>query len=364
MKSLARYAVANAVTRTMLSELLTREHFESIIRTGSLEEAWLALGRTAYGDYVPEDVKADELAIEKALREVTAHRFRRAARHLAGRPAEVGKILLSRWELDNLEFALRLWHGRDSSLDQYITYPSFVHDIPLYQITASESIDEVALALRHTPYFDPVAASTRTYKARRSIFYVEVALETDYYARLMEAIRALGGKDASDAERLIASEIDVLNLSWLARLVQYYDVREAEVREFMIPGPSPISRRLAAPGETGEAITEITSELLSGRSPAGPAAESAGRTAAGAGSGAEGRAAMSLERLSLLERLVSEMGVDAAHGLLAGYPFRMTGTISFYNLSRVELRNLVTVFVGKARGMTDSGISQRLSGLR
>lgn len=364
MKSLARYAVANAVTRTMLSELLTRDDFEYMVRTGSLEEAWLALGRTAYGDYVPEDMKADELAIEKALREVTAHRFRRATRHLAGKPAEVGAILLSRWEVDNLEFALRLWHGKDNSLDRYITYPSFVHDIPLYQITGSESIDEVALALRHTPYFEPVAASARTYKVRRSIFYVEAALETDYYARLMKAIEALGGRDTADAERLIASEIDVLNLSWLARLVQYYDVREAEVHEFMIPGPSPISRRLAAPGGTGEAISDITSELLADRPAARPAAGAAGRAGTGGASGAEVRAALSLERLSLLEHMVSEIGVDAAHGLLAGYPFRMTGTISFYILSRVELRNLVTVFVGKARGMTDSAVSERLYGLR
>jgi len=35
MKSLARYGVANAVTRTMLSELLTREDFDAIIVHGA-----------------------------------------------------------------------------------------------------------------------------------------------------------------------------------------------------------------------------------------------------------------------------------------------------------------------------------------
>ena len=37
-----------------------------------------------------------------------------------------------------------------------------------------------------------------------------------------------------------------------------------------------------------------------------------------------------------------------ARGVLAGYPFRITGTMAFYILSRIELRNLCTVFVGKA----------------
>jgi len=345
MKSLARYAVANAVTRTMLSEFLTREDFDSLIRAASVEETLAALGRTSYGDYIPGDIKADELAIEKALREVTAHRFRRAARHLKGKPGDVGRILLARWELDNLEFALRLWQGKDSSLDQYITVPSFVHNIPLYEITAAESIDEVALALRHTPYFEPVVSSSRAYKTKGSIFYVEIALESDYYMRLLNAISALGGKDSYDGERIIASEIDGLNISWLARLVQYYDVRDSEVHEYMIPGPSPISKRLAAPGDSGSAFADITSDILADR----PAVE--------------GKAALSLDRLSLLERMVAEMGVSIARGLLAGYPFRITSTIAFYILDRLELKNLSTVFVGKARGLTEAAISQRLQGL-
>ncbi len=345
MKSLARYAVANAVTRTMLSEFLTREDFDSIVRAASIEEAWAVLGRTSYGGRIPDDVKADELGIEKALREVTAHRFRRAVRHLRGKPAEVGILLLSRWELDNLEFALRLWHGRDASLDQYITVPSFVYNIPLYEITAAASIDEVALALRRTPFFEPVVSGSAAYKTKGSIFYVELALESDYYARLLKAIAGLGGKDSADGERMIASEIDRLNISWLARLVEYYNVRDTEVYQYMIPGPSRISRRLAAPGDAGPAFADITSELLESR----PASD--------------GKARPSLERLTLLESVVAEMGVAIARGLLAGYPFRITSTIAFYILSRVELRNLATVFVGKARGLADTAISQRLQGL-
>jgi vacuolar-type H+-ATPase subunit C/Vma6 len=351
MKSLGRYAVANAVTRTMFSELLSREEMSTLAHAGSLEEAWTALGRTSYGDYIHHDVKVNELAIEKVLREVTAGRFRRAIRHLRDKPAEVGKLLLSRWELDNLEFALRLWHGRDASLDEYLTNPSFVYNIPVYQITAAESIDEVALALRDTPYLGPVAAAAPVYKTKGSIFYVEMALETDYYRRLLAAIKDLGGKDASDGERLVASEIDLLNLSMLARLVKYYDVTEAEVHHYMIPGPSAISRRLSTPGDAGHAFNEITAGLLEGRG-----------ALEGQASG-EGKVTLNLERLSLLEHMVAEMGVNLARGLLAGYPFRITSTIAFYILSRLELRNLSTVFVGKAGGMSETDILRRLSGL-
>jgi len=346
MRSIARYAVVNAVTRAMLSELLTKETFDTIVRAASVEEAWMALRKTAYGNWLPIDVSVHALGIEKLLREVTAHRFKRSVRTLKGKPREVGMILLSRWDLDNLEVALRLWHGHDSSLERYLTHPSFVDPVPVFDITAAETIDEIAVALRHTPYFEPVSASAQTYKEKRSVFYVEVALEKDYYRRLFEAIRALGGSDAREGRSIIASEVDVQNLSWLARLVEYYEVTPGEFRNFMIPSPSAVSRQLARPDVTPDVLESLGSTFLDGRT------------------GREDERRSNLDRVSLLEYMVNEMAVDVARRLLAGYPFSITCVLAFYRLKRVELRNLCTVFAGKAAGLAQSRILARLHGLR
>lgn len=346
MRSLARYSATNAITRTMLSEILTKQDFEAIVRAPSLEEAWGALTKTAYGDWLPESVRSDPLAIEKLLRETTARRFKRSTRTLKGKPAAAAAMLLSRWELDNLEFALRLWHGKDLALEEFLTYPSFVHAIPLFDITRAETIDEIALTLRATPYFEPVSASAKAYKEKHSILYVEIALEKDYYRRLLEATRALGGKDALDGARVIASETDMLNLSWLVRLLRYYEVQTSEFHEFMIPGPSAISRQLASADLTSDALDDMSSRFLVEKL------------------STEDKGLSSLERASLLEYMGSEMAVDVARSLLAGYPFSITCTFSFYLLKRVELRNLCTVFAGKAAGLQEGEIAQRLYGLR
>ena len=346
MRSLARYGVTNAVTRTMLSELLTKEDFDTLVRAPSLEETWLALRKTFYEAWVPQEVRVDPLAMEKLVREATAFRFKRSIRTLKGKPKDVGTLLLARWELDNLEFALRLWHGEDQSLGEILSYPSFVHPIPVFEIVQAETIDEIAVALKDTPYFDPITASAKTYKEKRSIFYVEVALERHYYRRLLDAVRALGGRDAVEGKKIIAAEIDKFNLTWLARLLQYYDLRTQEFREYMIPGPSAISARLASADLTPDTLDDISSSVLAGRF------------------GPEDKGSSSIERVSLLEYMVNEMAVDVARRLLVGYPFRITCTLSFYLLKRVELRNLCTVFVGKASGLSESEISGRLFGLR
>lgn len=346
MRSLARYAVTNAITRAMLSELLAREDFEALAHGSSLEEAWNALRKTAYGNWVPEDIRVGPLAVEKCLRETTALRFKRAIRMLKGKPADVGALLLSRWELDNLEFALRLWHGKDPSLEALLSFPLFVHQIPLIEIIGAQTIDEIALALRHTPYCEPIYSATKDYKEKQSIFYIELALERDYYRRLLSAVAALGGSDAREGMRIVGAEIDMLNLSWLARLVEYYSVPVPALRNYMIPGPSAISSRLAGPDLTSAALDDLGAGFL------------------GEHFSREGQALSGLERVSLLEYLVSEMGVDTAKGLLARYPFSITGVFAFYLLKRVELRNLCTVFAGIACGLSQGEISSRLYGLR
>ena len=346
MKSLSRYAATNALTRTMLSELLKRADFETILRSESLDGSWRALRKTSYGNWIPEEAPGDGAGIEKVLREVTASRFKRSLRALRGTPRDVATILLSRWDLDNLEFALRIWHGKDATLQRYLTYPTFAHDIHIYDIVESDSLEEIVLALSHTPYFEPVRSSLRAYREKKSIFFVEMALERDYYARLLRAVRGLGGTDASQAEKVIGAEIDMINLSWLARMVDYYGIEASDFHEYIIPGPSEISRKLADAGLSDERLKEIREDFLGGRLQG------------------EGEGFSQLESIALMEGMVREMAVDAAHRSLAGYPFSIGCVFAFYLLKRLEFMNLQTVFAAKAIGAAAGDVASRLYGLR
>jgi V/A-type H+-transporting ATPase subunit C len=346
MRSLARYAATNAVTRTMLSELVSEREFDTIVHSESFVGAWLALRKTAYGQWVPEDPPSEILEIEKILREVTAMRFRRSIHALRGTPRDVGLLLLSRWDIDNLEFALRLWHGKDTDLQKFLTYPSFVNEIPVYDIVEAETLEEIGLLLRATPYIEAITEGLRPYRESKSIFFVEIALERDYYRRLLEAAAQLGGSDAGVAERIVGAEIDLVNLAWLSRLLDYYKMDPGVVHRHVIPGPSPISRRLAEPGLSLEKLKDLSSEVLSGR----------------AGKHVEAR--VGPDSVALFETLVGETVVEIARSTLSGYPFSIGCVFAFYLLKRSELRNLNTAFTGKWLDTDESEISNRLYGLR
>jgi len=339
--SIARYAESNAVTRAMLSEFLSPQDFQDLLRAAPAE-AWAVLSRTAYGPSLPETAVADPLGVDALLRHAAAQRFKRAIRTLKGRARAVGRILLSRWDLDNLEYALRVWHKKETALQQYLSTQSLVHDVRVLDVCAAQSIRAVAEVLKRSPYFEPVSLSAALYESEASTFHVEVALEKDYYARLLAALAALGKTETREGQNIVALEIDLLNLSWLARLRQA-EVPEALLRSCMVPGPSALSKRLAASDLSAKTLAEAGLQLLGD---------------AGGGPGAS-----ELERIALLESLLTTTAAATARKLLSGFPFHIGCVFAFYLLIRLELRNLRAVFAGKAAGAGENEIRARLYGL-
>ncbi len=345
MKSLSRYAATNALTRTMLGELLRREDYESLARAESVESAWIALRKTAYERWLPEEAPTEVLGIEKVITEVTASRFRRSLANLRGKTLEVGRLLLARWELDNLEFALRLWHAKDVSLAKFLIESQIVNAIPIYDVVEAESIEKIALELRHTPYFEALASSIDTYNRRKAIFFVEIELEKHYYRRLLDAAVALGGIDAKRALKIMGAEIDIINVTLLARLMEYHQVKPEDLRSCVIEGPSEISRLLSSSEFSAAEIEDVKSRIL------------------GQYAGEISQQKTKLDSVSMLEHMVREAAVGIARTMLMGYPFSITCVFAFYLLKRNELENLRTVFGGMAIGASEDEILKQLFGI-
>jgi len=346
MRSLTRYALANTVTRAMLSEILSRQDLEAIARAPSVEEAWNTLRKTAYGEWTPPYSGQDALEIERLLHQATGLRFSRSVRILTRKAREVGDLLLSRWDLDALEYLLRLWHGKERLPDNAFAYPAFVHALPAEKILQAENLSEIAALLRHTPYATPIISSAGRYEEKGSIFHVEVALERDHHRRLLDAVKALGGREKLYAAAFVGAEIDLVNLTVFARLFHYYPAHSASFSDVLIPGTTALSRHLVNPDVTVEAFDDLCESFCASRT------------------GAETRNLTPLERAALLEALVSEMMVSLARRSLAGYPFSIVGIQAFYVLKRVELKNLRGVFAAKTCGLDDTAVSARIHGAR
>ncbi|MCC6145418.1 MAG: V-type ATPase subunit [Candidatus Hydrogenedentes bacterium] len=345
MISLGRYAESNALLRITLPRLLSREEMLEMARAPTLQESWAAFRRTAYGEWLREETVPDQLRIERRTREITAAWFYPAARRLGGPAAAVGAALLSRWELDHLIFCLRLWQGRDPRVEEFLHFPLFEHDIPAQEVAAAKTLEELADVLASTPYASALRSGAAGYRETGSIVQVELALERAYYRRLREATGRLGGLDGGNGARIVSDEIDAVNLTWLSRLMEIQGLPIEQARGLLIPGPSQLSRELATPGETAEAMNATSLRLLGkqweGGDGRGPAAE----------------------RLSLIERAVDELSLARARAHLAAYPFSITGIFALQRLLLTDLRNVCTLFAGKRLGVNELDCVSRLRGV-
>ncbi|MGQ9603661.1 MAG: V-type ATPase subunit [bacterium] len=341
MISLARYGATNAVIRTLLSDLLGKDDYQSIAGAESIDGAWTELRKTAYGRWIPVEAPAQLLEIEKILNQVSAEHFRRGLRLLKGKSLKAANILLSRWELDDLEFALRIWHRGERYLARYLHFPSLVNNVPIHEIVEAESIEAIALALRHTPYFEPIAKAIPGYKEKRSIFYIEIELEKDYYSRLSSAVSDLGGTDSREGLKIISMEIDLVNLMLIRRLVEYFDVQISSIRDYAIRGGSEISERVISQAATKDSLVEIQSKFFR-------------------------ETPLSLSRndrkssILVLEKLVRMISVRTASRALLAYPFAITCIFAFYLLKRNELLNLRAIFSARELGVEQSQVMSLL----
>ena len=344
MIALARYAATNAIIRTLLSDLLAKKDYQSITSAQSVDGAWAELRKTCYGRWIPEEAPRDLLGIERILSYASVEHFRRSLKLLKGKPLNVANLLLSRWELDDLEFALRIWHGGEKNLARHLTFATLVHDVPIYEVVEAESIDAVALALRHTPYFEPIARAIPRYKAKKSIFYVEIELEKDYYSRLCFAISELGGMDAKNGLKIVSAEIDLTNLMLMRRLVEYFNVEISSLKDYAIPGGSQISESVISGEVTKDNLVEIEGKLIEKKS-ASPSHRDR------------------LSSISALEGFVRMISIQAATRALVAYPFTINCVFAFYLLKRNELQNLRTIFSAAVLGVEQSKVMSMLHGV-
>ena len=344
MIALARYARVNATLRALLPEVLSARDTDNLISARSVEEAWRVLEKTVYGEWLPASSGQNVLDIEDHLQNATGHRFAKIPASLLGRPRKVGRLLLARWDLDTLLTTLRLWHAKEMNTPKVPALDSFVNPLVLDKVLQASSLTEIAAILGTTPYAMPILRSLQAYTEKHTIFYVEIALEKDYYRRLLDTTTALGGSDAHEAALLIGAEIDLLNLACLMRLSHYHGLPADTLSEYVIPGPSELTRRMARHGLTDDLMTAGQTRYLSPNR-----------------NGTSARSPQ--ETILLMEGVLAEKQIAQARKALTGFPFGIATVLAFYILTRLALRNLRAIFAAQACGLDADETRSRLYGL-
>jgi V/A-type H+-transporting ATPase subunit C len=340
MIELAKYSFANAKIRAMLSYLINPAQFNRLLEAKDFYEVLDILKETPYKDLVEkvDKEKIDLIPMEREFFRNDLNIYRKVYRILSSkREKDFVFILMQRYEIEELKVILRIWHRKmPVKLEDYILREKIIYDIDFKKILSSENIEEIILHLDDTTYKTPLLKAKNKFKERNSLFYLEAALDVDYYERLIKATEKFSSLDREIAKRVLGIEIDIENINWLIKLRKYYSLGMAEMLEWFIPGGEKIRKNTVRSFYTTNGLSQVVESVA-----LGPYAKVKDLI--------EGN-------VHLIEGFLHEVLLREIKRTLAGFPFTIGTIMGYLILKHKETRNLVSLIYAKNYGLDKGAI--------
>ncbi|MDP2922845.1 MAG: V-type ATPase subunit [Candidatus Omnitrophota bacterium] len=335
MRDLAKYSFANAKIRAMLSYLIDPAQFSRLLQAKDIYEILDLLKGTLYAESFKtmEKEKIDLQKIEMQLLRNDLNVHRKIYNALSSqREKYFISLLIERYELEELKVILRLWHKKvNANIEDYILDNNIKFEIDFKKIISAQNIEEIIILLDHTPYKAPLLSGREKFKERNSSFYLEAALDADYYQRLIRATDDFSSLDRKIAQKILGVEIDIENINWLVRLRKYYSLGIGEMIDLVIAGGERINKSTVRGFYVSDGLGKIIESLARG-----PYAKLKDLF--------EGN-------IYFLEQFLYEVLSREIRKALAGFPFTIGIAFGYLVLKRKETQNIISLLYAKNLGL-------------
>jgi len=341
MLDLTKYSFANAKIRAMLSYLIDADYFKRLVEAQDFYELLDFLKKTPYKD-IAEKISKEEVDLERLEKELVLNDLHIYKKVYGMLPTNTEKnfvaLLTQRFEIDELKAVLRMWHKKiEVELNDYILGEKVVFNIDFKKILYCQNIEEIILMLDETPYKRPLLAAKDKFKERNSTFYLESALDIDYYQRLLLYCEKFSAYDKKISRKILGIEIDIENINSLIRLRKYYSLSMAAMMDVVIPGGEKIDKDSVRNFYTTDGLSKIVEGVAFG-----PYAKVKELVEA---------------NIYFIENFLYEILLREIRRVLAGFPFTIGTIIGYLVLKRRETKNLISLIYAKSLGEKNEDIS-------
>ena len=229
------YDYVNARIKGMKSRLLAPPVFESLILKPDVESIIAELGNTPYKEEIEKaTVQYSGIkCIEVALRKDFTNAFRKILNFMKGDTAEKYiKILLSRWDVQNIKTILRgkNIHVTSAEILECLVPAGQLDDTTLIELIKQPDVKAVIdlLATWGIDYAKPLTRNFKEYSEKRDLSILEYAIDKFYYENALDTL----GEDSYDDRiilDMITTEIDVTNIKNVLKMIRdKIEIEEAE----------------------------------------------------------------------------------------------------------------------------------------
>lgn len=326
------YSAPYARMRALKGKFLGQAQMESLLQSPDVQSAISLLSQTDYWEQVQNLSTSRE--IEHGLKQNLILNYIKILTFLKGRPARFVTTLLEKFELINIKAIIRSLINKDLPIERsspFIFSLGKYHKIPIAKALEVRDIAGLLIVLANTPYFRPIEIGYQQFEEEKSSLPLEIALDLDYYSRLQSNFNSLSIMDRVIAGKLLGIDYDIINLTWMVRFKEYYQLSPERIYQYILPNGWKIQGQVFWKIITSD---DILNSIRDNRvRPYDRVLASSEPINDNADLGAE---------ITLL-RFLYNQSVKA----LQGFPLHIASFLGFFIMKEMEIRDIITIFNGK-----------------
>ena len=185
MVSIGKYGYVNAKVRAMRSYLISSALYQNLMDAKDWHELQSLISQTHFKDCLEKIDIQDESEIERALFWDEIQRLRTIQKSCRGNLGKILALFIERYDLDRLKIILRVWYSKGRYSDQIIE-GKITYDFPVDRILGAQELKEIINVLTLTPFAKVLESVSSDFTQKQSPFPLELALDKDYFSRLMK----------------------------------------------------------------------------------------------------------------------------------------------------------------------------------
>ena len=253
-----KYPNLNAKIKGMHSKRIKKEDLEDLVKQNDMKNAVLLLKEKSF-IFKDADENIDRLEIESLLEQEQINDILKIQKLLNKKDKEIFEIFLLQYEIKCIKSIFRKLFSEDKTDD------IIIKNVKMWSTILFDDIKGIETVQNFYEFFEAIKRMKynkilKKYQEPENVNVFEVENEIDklYFGILYDTV-----KGQANLEKIIGSEIDLLNVLWIFRTKKYYNFDTSKIKEILIQryyklNPSLINNIINA--KSFEEIKEIMSE--------------------------------------------------------------------------------------------------------
>ncbi|NPV53431.1 MAG: V-type ATPase subunit [Firmicutes bacterium] len=340
-------AAAQAITRGLLGRLIGPQGVDALARSEDVSAAFAFLERTPYGGAMAKVPRARRVfrEVEHALRQSLIDDAIRIWHFLGRAHRQALTLLMARYEITNIKAVFGAIEGGEDpgAMRGFLFEMGPLGRVDVDRLVESTSVAALVEALKGSPYGETLDHALDRYRAEKTLFPVEVALDLQYFRGLLAGLEVLSDEDRRSMLAAVGPEIDARNLLWVLRYRFNFGLEPEEIFNYIAPSGLELTDEMLWKVARSEDPAEIASALPRDF---GALVE-------------ESRRGRQLDLIHLDVLLRRRLWRRAWRAIIRG-PFSLGMVAGYLIVKRIELDEIITVLESRRYGMPDTEIASFL----